>query len=209
MHNEGLEYVINALAPSATIDQVIQFSALYLQKISQNTSSETMADYYAFIAESINRNESLQLDGMLAWLLQKELITEQGIEFIRSINNISDDVSLADVITKIESIENEILSSKLPVEQQAYPLLYAAVSKYSARYGASQESNSVSKMKDLNAARKLKWPWKKDGEGAISGAIGGAIGGIGGGVGGVLVGALLGAIGGGLGQSVASLFIKD
>lgn len=57
------------------------------------------------------------------------------MDFINSINDLSDDLSLSEVVSKIDSIENDILSSKMSVEQQSYPLLYAGVAKYSAQYG--------------------------------------------------------------------------
>ncbi|AZA84044.1 hypothetical protein C1637_16265 [Chryseobacterium lactis] len=208
MHNDGMQFVIGNINPSSTIEQIVQSCASYVQKLSDNSSSEAYVNWNAFISESINRTEKLQLSGMIDWLQQKDLITKEGIDFINSINDLSDDLSLSEVVSKIDSIENDILSSKMSVEQQSYPLLYAAVAKYSAQYGELQETSSNSKWKEIKTARKFSWPWKKDAEGAISGAIGGAIGGIGGGLAGVGIGALLGAIGGGLGSSIAAIFIK-
>ncbi|MXS71528.1 hypothetical protein GSF70_09895 [Flavobacteriaceae bacterium W22] len=116
MHNDGMQFVSGNINPSSTIDQIVQSCALYVQKLSDNSSSETYVNWNAFISESINRTEKLLLSGMIDWLLQKDLITKEGMDFINSINDLSDDLSLSEVVSKIDSIENDILSSKMSVE---------------------------------------------------------------------------------------------
>lgn len=203
MHNNGMAYVINYLNSSSTIDKIIETCANYLQNLSGNDTQEEFFDNCALIASSINRSENLGIEGMLDWLLQKELITEDGMDFIRSIDGISDKTPLAEVVSIIEGIERDILNSTITVELQAYPLLYASISKHSASYGLEQENNPNSPWHGVITANR-GWPWKKDARGAVSGAIGGAIGGIPGGLAGVGLGFLLGAIGGALGASVVA-----
>lgn len=183
LHNSGLEFVLGSLSGNPTIGEIIDLSSRYLQTLSCENSKIKQEEYCAFIAETLNKLEIVPFDDILASLLEMKLITSDGIAFIKEIDSIDEDSE--DIQGQIDAIEKKIYISGMSIEEQRYPLIFAAVAKSSSQY-----------IPPTGHTSKFHWPWKSDAKGAISGAIGGATAG-------TFLGGLLGFIAGGIGASVA------
>ena len=193
LHNQGLEYAFKLINEKTTLEQAVELASQFMQCLDGDYTKNSLANNYAFISESINRTEKIELNDFLDGLLEKKLITNEGISFINEINNISYDA--LNIPKEILEIEKRILNSEMSVEDQRFPLIFATVTRNSAIFGINNSAILYSR----------HWPWKKDGQGAIDGFASGAItGAITGGFPGSVVGALTGAIGGGIGRSLVS-----
>ncbi len=189
LHNTGLEYVLGSLSDNPTIKEIIDLSSQYLQTLSYENSKINGDDYYVIIAETMNRLEIVPFEDFLISLVGMKLITYEGIEFIKEIDAIKEDSE--DIYGQIVLIENKIYVSGMSIEEQRFPLLFAAVAKSSSQY-----------MPPNRFISKFHWPWKADAHGAIAGAVGGATAG-------TFIGGLLGALAGGIGESLAVAILGD
>jgi hypothetical protein len=166
LHNAGVDFVLNSISPKPVIEEVIALTSKYLQTLSDNEKKKAYTNYYISISTSLNDLEIQSFDKILETMLENKLITQDGINFINEINNLPDESD--NLPAKITEIENRIYVSGMSIDDQSYPLLFAAVAKSSSVYKIPQSKAEIFK---------LKWPWKADAHGAVAGAIGGAIGG--------------------------------
>lgn|SRR5690554_3417255 len=202
LHNEGVSFVIKTLTPKeVTIEKIIDSTGQYIEKINKTTKPSDLALYCESIGLTINKLNQVPFEEVVRELK----ISKEGICFMKSIYDVSEDFDYPTALKIVENIEHNILNSEMTQEERLYPLLMVAVSKSSINYWIEQISDKKSPWipflgEDL---ARIKWPWKEDGFGAVGGAATGAIGG-------GLIGGIIGAVGGAIGWSVAhALFPED
>lgn len=197
LHNEGLDFVIKGLKPrEVTIEKILKLTGEYLLKIEDSSKKSDLAANCQAVASTINQINQVSFEE----ILRETKVTREALCFINEIDNISGDFDFPTTLKIIENIEVNILLSEMTEKEKQIPLLFSAVAKSSVQYWIEQINDKKSAWIPFlgDDLERVRWPWKKDGLGALAGGAAGAI------TGGV-TGGLLGALGGALGASIAEV----
>lgn len=210
LHNEGLDFVIQNLAPMepVLIEKIIKLSSKNLQIINNTPAKLSLAIYFDFIASSINKLNQIPFE----IILKEYKVSVESTCFINDILNVSTDFDYSTTLKVLQNIENNILTSDLAQKEKQLPLLGVAVAKSSVLYWIEQIQNPESPwINFVGDTAAFAWPWKADVKGAIVGLIEGVIGELSNNsnVSQVISGGYWGAIGGAAAASAAEALDKD
>lgn len=210
LHNEGLDFVIQNLAPTepVLIEKIIKLSSKNLQIINNTPAKLSLAIYFDFIASSINKLNQIPFE----IILKEYKVSVESTCFINDILNVSTDFDYSTTLKVLQNIETNILTSDLAQKEKQLPLLGVAVAKSSVLYWIEQIQNPESPwINFVGDTAAFAWPWKADVRGAIVGLIEGVIGELSNNsnVSQVISGGYWGAIGGAAAASAAEALDKD
>jgi hypothetical protein len=205
-HNKGLDFVVEKLNPQEEIkhERIVELVSQYLVSLRTNDEHKDgctdMKEDFIFGYVGVGKTMNIVSKYSLEELMVKGEFTAKQKCFLEAILNVSEerDLDREGTLKILLNIEEQILASDLTPKELEVPLIVVSVAKYSVKYFMEQMNNDESEWKNFinGDLSNFRWPWKKDGKGAIGGALGGVTGGVG--------GVILGAIGGALGNSIAA-----